>query len=57
MSRRRRPRKPGPREPIGQLQRKTRRDTGTPQIKSLRDWYAGDGDPADYLSPRHPAEE
>ena len=45
MTRRGRPRKPGPSEPNGQLQRKARRDTGTREIKSLREWYAGDGDP------------
>ena len=43
MTRRGRPRKSGPREPNGQLQRKTRRDAGTPEIKSLRASYAGDG--------------
>ena len=40
-----RPRKPGPRELNGRPQR-SQRDTGPRELKSLRKWYAGDGDPA-----------
>ena len=45
MARRGRPRKTGPGEANGQLQRRRFRDGPTPELKSLRDWYAGDGDP------------
>ncbi len=45
MTRRGRPRKLGPREANGRLQRRRFRDGPTPELKSLRDWYAGDGDP------------
>ncbi len=44
MARRGRPRKPGPRERNGQPQRYGR-DRGTKEIQSLREWYAGAGDP------------
>ncbi len=27
------------------MQRKVKRDTGTPELRGLREWYAGDGDP------------
>ncbi len=51
MAHRGRPKKSGLREANGQLQRDRARntqprDTGTPELKSLRDWYAGGGDPA-----------
>ncbi len=46
MARRGRPRKLGPREANGQLRRRRFRDGPTPELKSLREWYAGDGDPA-----------
>ncbi len=45
MARRGRPRKSGPREANGRPQRHRFRDGPTPELKSLRDWYAGDGDP------------
>ncbi len=45
MARRSRPRKLGPREANGRLQRRRFRDGPTPELKSLRTWYAGDGDP------------
>ncbi len=45
MARRGRPRKAGSREPNGRPQRR-RRDRGTKEIQSLREWWAGDGDPA-----------
>ena len=45
MARRGRPRKLGPREANGRLQRRRFRDGPTPELKSLRTWYAGDGDP------------
>lgn len=48
MVRRGRPRKPGPREANGQPQRlpkRQRRDRGTNEIQSLRQWWAGTGDP------------
>ena len=44
MARRGRPRKPGPREQNGRPQRYGR-DRGTKEIQSLREWYAGAGDP------------
>ena len=45
MARRGRPRKPGPRETSGQPQRHGR-DRGTKEIQSLRQWWAGPGDPS-----------
>ena len=45
MARRGRQRKPGPREINGRPQRRGR-DRGTKEIQSLREWYAGKGDPA-----------
>ena len=44
MGRRGRPRKPGPRETSGRSQRHGR-DRGTKEIRALREWYAGVGDP------------
>lgn len=44
MPRRGRPRKPGQREKNGRPQRHGR-DRGTKEIQSLRQWWAGEGDP------------
>ena len=46
MTRRGRPRKPGPRQPNGQPRRHTARDAGTTEALMLRQWWVGSGNPA-----------
>ena len=46
MARHGRPRKSGPRGPNGQLRHRRRLNRGTQELQALRQWYAGDGDPA-----------